>query len=152
MATKPNELKDETIKAELIPKNKHNYKLSEEEVNNILIDYYIDKSNTNVMNICNKHNISKQWLYQLVKKNKNSLDKRVEKVINRNRQNFTKKSEALINKALTRLNKELEDESKDININQLSTMLGILYDKTALEQGKATSNNAFNINIKIDKD
>ena len=140
-----------TTKGYNIDKNKHNYKISEEELNNLLIDYYIDKSNTNIMNICNKYNISKSWFYRLVKQNKNNMNKRVESVIKTNRRNFTKKSEALINKAITRINKELDNPEAKVDLKQLSILLGTLYDKTALEEGKATSNNAFNINIKIDK-
>ena len=154
MATKPNKLKDETIKAELIPKRKYNYKLTEEDKKAILIDYYISNKRDNIQNICNKYDISRPYLYKLINKYKkdNSLNRIVEKEINKSRQKLSKQVDALLSKTLTRLNKEIEKEDKDINISQLSTMFGILYDKNALEQGKATSNNAFNINIRIDKD
>lgn len=155
MATIPNDttLKNEIIQVDYKPINKYNYKLTEEDKKAILIDYYISNRKDNIMNICNKYHISKSYLYEMINKYKknNTYYSIVEKEINKSRQNLTKQVDALLMKTLSRLNTEIEKDDKDINISQLSTMFGILYDKNALEQGKATSNNAFNINIKIDK-
>ena len=133
--------------------DKYNYKLTKEDEKEIILEYYISNSKQNIENIANKYNISRRYVYKLISKYKqnNQLDKIVEKTIAENRQKFSKRIDALLLKTIDRLNKEITDTSKDINISQLSTTLGILYDKNALEQGKATSNNAFSINIKIDK-
>ena len=55
----------------------------------------------------------------------------------------------LIDKLLAKLEDQIESND-DINISQITTSLGILYDKQALAEGTSTSNQAVNINIKID--
>lgn len=154
MATIPKDTKSEIVKAEYIKPSKYNYKLTEEDKKAILIDYYISNKKDNIQVILNKYGISESYLYRLIKKYKSDkqLNQVVEKEIKKSREKFSKKVDVLLLKTIDRLNKEIEKEDKDINISQLSTMLGILYDKNALETGKATSNNAFSINIKIDKD
>ena len=90
-------------------------------------------------------------MYDIVNKyNDNQKNDIVNKKIKEYKHNFTKRSNAIINKALNRIEEELNNNN-DINISQLTTMLGILYDKTRLEDNLSTSNNSFNININIDK-
>lgn len=131
-----------------IEKEKHNYKLQPGDIGEIMTEYLLDHSSSNVQRICAKYNISKQRVYQIVKDKRNK--ELLENSIKENRKNFTKKCDAIINKALKRLNAELEDPTSEININQLTTTLGILYDKSRLEDGLSTSNSAVSINIKID--
>lgn len=131
--------------------NKHNYKLTIEDKKLILLEYTLNKTNTNIDSICLKYNISKRTLYDIV----HSFDnKETNDIINSSikeyKKNFTKKANNIIEKALNRIDNQLND-NENINISQLSTMLGILYDKTRLEDNLSTSNNSFNININIDK-
>lgn len=132
-----------------IDKYKHNYKLQSQDIAEIMTEYLLDKSTSNVERLIKKYNISRSRFYQVVrdKRNKELLEESIKK----NRQNFTKKCDAIINKALQRLNQELENPDVDININQLTTTLGILYDKSRLEDGLSTSNQAIQINIQVDK-
>lgn len=62
---------------------------------------------------------------------------------------FTKKADRIINKALDRLEKELDNKDNNIAVNQLSTVIGTMYDKRALAKGESTANT--DINIKMDK-
>ena len=62
---------------------------------------------------------------------------------------FIETATRIINKGLKRLEKTLDDESEKIAVNNLSTMLGTLYDKRALAKGETTSNTG--ITIKMDK-
>lgn len=62
---------------------------------------------------------------------------------------FAKKATRLIDKALNRLEKVLDDDEEKIPVNNLSTVIGTLYDKRNLAEGKATVNT--DINIKMDK-
>lgn len=62
---------------------------------------------------------------------------------------FAEKATRLIDKALNRLEKVLDDEEEKIPVNNLSTVIGTLYDKRNLAEGKATVNT--DINIKMDK-
>jgi len=150
MATKPSELKDETIKAELIPSKKHNYKLSKEDEETILTMYYLNKSTNTLQWLSNKYNISIKTIYNIRDKYKKNKSEIIEKVINKTTKNFNKRNQQLMNELQEALIERIRTD-KDIPLNQLATAFGIIYDKNALETGKATSNNAFNINIHVDK-
>lgn len=63
---------------------------------------------------------------------------------------FAEKATRLINKALNRLEKALDDDKEKIPVNNLSTVIGTLYDKKNLSEGKATVN--ADINIKMSKE
>lgn len=132
--------------------NKHNYKLTIEDKKLILLEYTLNKTNTNIDSICLKYNISKRTLYDIIHSfNNEETNNIINSSIKEYKRNFTKKANNIINKALDRIDNELNNNIDNINISQLSTMLGILYDKTRLEDNLSTSNNSFNININIDK-
>lgn len=135
--------KQEIIKT---TKEKHNYKLSQEDIKDIMLYYYLDNRKQTRQEILDKYNISKQTYYNIIKDKKNI--ELINKDINEARQNFTKKSEIIIDKALNTINKNIDNG--DINNKDLITITGILYDKTRLENNLSTSNNSININIKIE--
>ena len=62
---------------------------------------------------------------------------------------FAEKATRLIDKALNRLEKALDDEEEKIPVNNLSTVIGTLYDKRALAKGESTVNNKFEVDIKV---
>lgn len=81
-------------------------------------------------------------------------DKTVKKIISNNPKEYEKKKEKfsdycdrLIYKALGKLDKELN--KNDIPINNLTTVIGTLYDKMRLANGESTENNKFEVNIKV---
>ena len=131
----------------LLKKNKHNYKLTNEDIKEICLNHLFNKSDRDIL--CKKFNISERQYYYVIEKNKKNNFEILDEDIAEIRKNFSKKTSVLISKALDKIGKQLEQE--DLDINKLSTTLGILYDKESLELGKSTSNNAFSINIKIDK-
>ena len=63
---------------------------------------------------------------------------------------FTKRVNEIIEKLLNRIDYEIENGDK-ITLSQLSTTLGILYDKSRLENNLSNTNNSININIKVEK-
>jgi len=65
------------------------------------------------------------------------------------KEEFVEKADRIINKALNRLEQSLDDEKNSIPVNNLSTVIGTLYDKRALAKGESTSNTG--ITIKMDK-
>lgn len=71
------------------------------------------------------------------------------KLCEQKKEEFVDKATRLINKALDRLEKMLDDKEEKIPVNNLSTVIGTLYDKRALAQGNSTVNTE--INIKMDK-
>ena len=135
--------KQEIIKAS---KEKHNYKLSQEDIKDIMLYYYLDNTKATRQDILDKYNISKQTYYKIIKDKKNI--ELINNDITDARQKFTKKSEIIIDKALNTINKNIDNG--DINNKDLITITGILYDKTRLENNLSTSNNSININIKIE--
>ena len=62
---------------------------------------------------------------------------------------FAEKATRSIDKALNRLEQALDDKEEKIPVNNLSTVIGTLYDKRNLAEGKSTVNT--DINIKMDK-
>lgn len=139
--------KEITTKQEIVKSNKHNYKLSEEDIKDIMLYYYLDNTKATRQDILDKYNISKEYYYRLVKNEKNK--QLIEKDITDARQKFTKKSEIIIDKALNKINKNID--SDNVNNKDLITITGILYDKTRLENNLSTSNNSISINIKVEK-
>lgn len=135
-----------TIKQELIRSNKKTHKLTQEDIRDIMLYYYLDNTKSTLKEVLNKYNISKEYYYRLVKKEDNK--KLIDNYITENRKLFTKKSEIIIDKALNKINQNLDNG--DINNKDLITITGILYDKTRLENNLSTSNNSININIKIE--
>ena len=53
---------------------------------------------------------------------------------------FCKKADSIINKALSRLERDIDNAEKEIPINHLTTVIGTLYDKRALARGESTEN------------
>ncbi len=131
----------------LVKSTKHNYKLSEEDKQAIVLDYYLNRSKENIQDLCNRYNISTRRVYQLVKDEK--YQKEVNNYITECKNNFTKKTTILINNAIDKLQDKIQNE--DANIKDLTTTIGILYDKNRLEQNLSTSNNSININLKIER-
>ena len=121
---------------------KRKNKLSIEDKQAILLEYELNHTNSNIQAICNKYQITKRTIYDLIKKNN-------ENSIIDYQSNFTKKANEIIALMLDRLENELKTSEK-INISQLSTSLGILYDKMRLNDNQSTSNSSININIKIE--
>lgn len=134
----------------MISKDKHSNKLSIEDKHDIIQCYLLDRSNENMQLICSKYNITRQYVYKLLKtiseQTKNDI---VNESIKEYQKQFTKKASVIIDMLLDRIKKELSNSDK-IQLSQLTTSLGILYDKSRLENNQSTSNQSININIKID--
>ncbi|MBQ6628569.1 MAG: hypothetical protein IJI98_11200 [Methanosphaera sp.] len=127
--------------------HKQTHKLTEEDKKDILLYYYLDNTRSTLKELLQRYNISEQYYYRLVK-NKNNL-KLIEEDITERRKLFSKKSELMIDKILNKVNSKIDNE--DASIKDLITSLGILYDKTRLENNLSTSNNSISINIKVEK-
>lgn len=71
------------------------------------------------------------------------------KLCEEKRDEFVDKATRIIDKALDRLDKVLGDKEEKIPVNNLSTVIGTLYDKRALAKGESTTNAS--MTIKMDK-
>ena len=58
---------------------------------------------------------------------------------------FVDKASKIIDKALDKLEKELD--KKNIPVNNLTTVIGTLYDKRALAKGESTNNNTIRVTM-----
>lgn len=62
---------------------------------------------------------------------------------------FTERATRIIEKALNRLEESLDNKEEKLAINNLSTVIGTLYDKRALAKGDSTENSKLDINITV---
>lgn len=122
-------------------------KLTIEQRKEIITAYKLDNTKENIQAICNKYNITRQYIYKLLK---SDIVKDVDKSITESKQEFTKRANEIIKKLLDRIEEKALYDDKT-TLSQLSTTLGILYDKSRLENNLSTSNNDIQIHIKIEK-
>lgn len=127
------------------------HKLTEQEQKEILNLYMISNSKKSIAKIVHDYDITEQQIFNIVKKAKeNKVSVKGEQNIIEQSNDFSKRVEELIQLTLGRIEKELQEGEK-ITLSQLSTTLGILYDKSRLEKNLSTSNQSININIKVEK-
>lgn len=122
-------------------------KLTLEQRKEIITAYKLDNTKENIQAICNKYNITKQYIYKLLK---SDIVKDVDKSITESKQEFTKRANEIIKLILDRIEQKALYDDKT-TLSQLSTTLGILYDKSRLENNLSTNNSSININIKVEK-
>lgn len=63
------------------------------------------------------------------------------------RKDFVNNAIRIRDKALVRLERELDDEDSHIPANHLTTVIGTLYDKIALAEGKSTENREVTVKL-----
>ena len=122
-------------------------KLTLEQRKEVITAYKLDNTKENIQAICNKYNITRQYIYKLLK---SDIVKDVDKSITESKQEFTKRANEIIKKLLDRIEEKALYDDKT-TLSQLSTTLGILYDKSRLENNLSTNNSSININIKVEK-
>ena len=122
-------------------------KLNDKQRQEILLSYKLDNSKENINKICNDYNITKQYVFKLAK---SDLSKELDKSIKDNNLEFTKRANQIIKLLLDKIEEKALNDDRT-TLSQLSTTLGILYDKSRLEEGLSTENKAINININIEK-
>ena len=136
------------------PRKKY-HKLTKTEQKEILELYKLNNSKKAIAKIVHDYDITEQQIFNIVKKAKENNvlykgDKDIEQSIIEQKNDFSKRVEELIKLTMDRIEKELQEGEK-ITLSQLSTTLGILYDKSRLEKNLSTSNNSINIHIKVEK-
>ena len=122
-------------------------KLTKEQRKELVLEYRLDNSKANIKRLANKYNITERRLFQIVKEDKN---KEIVQNITESKDYFTKRANEIIKLAMDRIEQEILNGDK-VTLSQLSTTLGILYDKSRLENNLSTSNNEVKISIKIEK-
>ena len=123
-------------------------KLSPEDKKNIVALYYLNRSDQSVQEIAKKYNITRRYVYKLIKQKEN--DPETKKYIIQTTQEFTKKNKIIMQQIQDAMLEKLKVDPDSVSFQQLATSYGILYDKTRLEENLSTSNNSIKIDIKIE--
>lgn len=122
-------------------------KLTSKQREEIITLCKIDNSKENIKKTANEYNITTRYIYKLLK---SDASKEIEKNITESKQEFSKRANEIIKKLLDRIEEKALYDDKT-TLSQLSTTLGILYDKSRLENNLSTNNSSININIKVEK-
>lgn len=122
-------------------------KLNDKQRNEIVMLCKLDTSKENIKKVASDYNISTRYIYKLLKSN-TSME--IEQSITESKNEFAKRANEIIKILLDKIEEKALNDDK-ITLSQLSTTLGILYDKSRLENNLSTSNNSININIKVEK-
>lgn len=122
---------------------KHNYKLTDTDRKEIVLSHYLDSSEAHNQELRKKYDLSIQGFYNVINSEK------AKQIITEYQSNLSKKFENIIEKAIKKL--EIKVENEDIKALELTKIIGILYDKSRLEQNLSTENKAIQINIKVEK-
>lgn len=121
-------------------------KLTDEQRQSIIQLCKLDNSKENIKKVASDYNITARYIYKLLNSN---ASKELDNSILNNSNEFTKRANEIIKLILDRLEERVLTDDK-ATLSQLSTTLGILYDKSRLENNLSTENKAININIKIE--
>lgn len=117
-----------------------------EEIYRIMASWAITN---NVNETANQLNIAESTVRKIVKENKNKPE--FTKLCEEKREEFSKIADRIIRKATKRLERELDDENKDIPVNHLTTVIGTMYDKKALADGNPTERTEIIGSAKLNK-
>lgn len=149
MASKEKTKAEHQGKQELVKNNKHNYKLSEEDKINIVLEHTLNRTKQKASELCSKYGISERTLYDLV--NNKKYKNEVNKYITETSKNFSKKAAIIIDKTLNRINQRLDEDISNNTLAQLATTLGVLYDKSRLESNLSTNNTAIEVKVTVER-
>ena len=102
----------------------------------------------NVSEVARQLNLPMSTVHTIYNKNKDKdvYKKSRELYYQKKDEEFIKKTTTLIDTALERLGKELNGKDK-INPHYLTTVIGTLYDKRALQRGESTVNTAIHVKM-----
>jgi hypothetical protein len=123
-------------------------KLTENQRKDIIQLCSIDNTKENIKKVANDYNVTERYVYKLLSKNKRG---EIDNNILSNKSEFTKKADKIMDLAFSRLEEKLNSTDEKTTIQSLATLIGILYDKSRLENNLSTNNSSININIKVEK-
>lgn len=115
-----------------------NKKIDNKKVQEIMASYALTNSYNKTAKECN---VSDKTVKKVISENSEEFAK----ISERKKEEFAKYADRLIYKALDKLDKALDKE--DIPISNLTTAIGVLFDKKALAKGEATANTSITIKM-----
>ena len=120
--------------------------LDNETVYKIMNSYFITNNYTETSR---QLDIPLNTVYDIVDRNINKPE--FVELQNKTRKKFSKDFEEIIELAVNRLKTEIKEQDR-IPVNQLSTVIGTVYDKNRLELGESTENTSQTIKIAFNEE
>lgn len=117
-------------------------KIDNQKVQEIIASYALTNSYNATAKECG---VSANSVKNIINKQKAENSEEFAKVCEEKKEEFVEYADKLINKAMNKLDKALERD--DIPVNNLTTVIGTLYDKRALAKGEMTSNTSISIKM-----
>ena len=117
-------------------------KIDNKKVQEIIASYALTNSYNATAKECS---VSANSVKNIINKQKAENSEEFAKVCEEKKEEFVEYADRLINKAMTKLDKALD--RNDIPVNNLTTVIGTLYDKRALAKGEMTSNTSISIKM-----
>ncbi len=121
-------------------------KTSPEVIYQVMTSYAITN---NLSETARQTNMPFGTVKNIVDNNKNADEFKI--LQDQKRDEFNEKASAIIDKLLERITSEVDNVDKDIPLNHLTTAMGTLYDKRALNRGESTNNIGLATNLSLDK-
>lgn len=117
-------------------------KIDNQKIQEIIASYAL----TNSYNATAKETgVCANSVKNIINKQKAENSEEFAKVCEEKKEEFVEYADRLINKAMSKLDKALDRD--DIPVNNLTTVIGTLYDKRALAKGEMTSNTSISIKM-----
>ena len=117
-------------------------KIDNQKVQEIIASYALTNSYNATAEECG---VSANSVKNIINKQKAENSEEFAKVCEEKKEEFVEYADRLINKAMSKLDKALDRD--DIPVNNLTTVIGTLYDKRALAKGEMTSNTSISIKM-----
>lgn len=117
-------------------------KIDNQKIQEVIASYALTNSYNATAKECG---VSANSVKNIINKQKAENSEEFAKVCEEKKEEFVEYADKLINKAMNKLDKALERD--DIPVNNLTTVIGTLYDKRALAKGEMTSNTSISIKM-----
>lgn len=117
-------------------------KIDNQKIQEIVASYALTNSYNATAKECG---VSANSVKNIINKQKAENSEEFAKVCEEKKEEFVEYADRLINKAMSKLDKALDRD--DIPVNNLTTVIGTLYDKRALAKGEMTSNTSISIKM-----
>lgn len=117
-------------------------KIDNQKIQEIIASYALTNSYNATAKECG---VSANSVKNIINKQKTENSEEFAKVCEEKKEEFVEYADRLINKAMSKLDKALDRD--DIPVNNLTTVIGTLYDKRALAKGEMTSNTSISIKM-----
>ena len=119
-------------------------KIDNKKIQEVIASYALTNSYNKTAKECG---VCANSVKNIINKQKTENAEEYAKVCEEKKEEFASYANKLILKAMKKLDKELDKDN--IPVNNLTTVIGTLYDKMRLATGESTENNKFEVEIRV---